>query len=131
MAEADFYPRIGVTGFIGYTADDVRLLFDEGSFTGLIVPNFQWKILNYGRLLNNVRGQDAQFRERVLDYQRAVLTAGQEVEDGLAGFLQYQAQRAAWKPAWRRRRLPWTRCRFSGRRGRPTSTGCSRRSRSW
>ena len=92
VAEADFYPRIGVTGFLGYSADDIRRLFEEGSFTGLIVPNFQWKVLNYGRILNNVRSQDAEFQERVLDYQRTVLTAGREVEDGLDGFLQYQAQ---------------------------------------
>ncbi len=92
VAEADFYPRIGATGFLGYTANDIRQLFEEDSFTGLIVPNFQWKILNYGRILNNVRSQDARFQELTLDYQRTVLTAGKEVEDGLAGFLQYQAQ---------------------------------------
>ena len=26
VAEADFYPRFGVSGFIGYAADDIRLL---------------------------------------------------------------------------------------------------------
>ena len=81
-----------MTGFLGYTSNDIRTLFEEDSFTGLIVPNFQWKILNYGRLLNNVRDQDARFQELVLDYQRTVLSAGREVEDGLSGFLQYQAQ---------------------------------------
>jgi len=92
VAEADFYPAIGVTGFIGYTADDLRHLFAESSFTGLILPNFQWKILNYGRILNNVRGQDAHFQEKVLEYQQTVLSAGREVEDALVGFLQYQLQ---------------------------------------
>ena len=92
VAEADFYPRISATGFIGYTADDIRHLFESGSLTGLILPNVQWKILNYGRILNNVREQDARFQERLLDYQRTVLTAGREVEDALVGFLQYQVQ---------------------------------------
>jgi len=92
VAEADFYPAIGVTGFIGYTADDLRHLFAESSFTGLILPNFQWKILNYGRILNNVRAQDAHFQEKVLEYQQTVLSAGREVEDALVGFLQYQLQ---------------------------------------
>jgi NodT family efflux transporter outer membrane factor (OMF) lipoprotein len=92
VAEADFYPQIGVTGFIGYAADDIRRLFAEKSFTGLILPNFQWKILNYGRILNNVRLQDARFQEKVLQYQQTVLTAGREVEDALVAFLQYQLQ---------------------------------------
>ncbi|HVS34780.1 MAG TPA: efflux transporter outer membrane subunit [Gemmataceae bacterium] len=92
VAEADFYPRIAATGFLGYTANDIRQLFAEDSLTGVIAPNFQWKILNYGRILNNVRSQDARFQELTLDYQRSVLSAAREVEDALAGFLQYQAQ---------------------------------------
>ena len=92
VAESDFYPHFGVTGFIGYAADDVRRLFGENSFTGLILPNFSWKILNYGRVLNNVRAQQARLQERALQYQQAVLTAGREVEDALVGFLQYQLQ---------------------------------------
>jgi NodT family efflux transporter outer membrane factor (OMF) lipoprotein len=92
VAEADFYPRIAVTGYIGYVADDITHLFGEGSWTGIILPSFQWKVLNYGRVLNNVRYQDALFRQRVLEYQQAVLTAGREVEDGLVAFVQNQVQ---------------------------------------
>ena len=67
------------------------------SFTGLIVPNFQWQILNYGRVRNNIRVQEARFQERALEYQQTVLRAGQEVEDALIGFVktQEQAQRLA------------------------------------
>jgi NodT family efflux transporter outer membrane factor (OMF) lipoprotein len=92
IAEADFYPRIGVTGFLGYAADDIQHLFAEQSFTGILLPNFQWKILNYGRILNNVRAQDALLKQRVLEYQQAVLNAGRETEDALGAFLQYQLQ---------------------------------------
>ncbi|QJX00316.1 efflux transporter outer membrane subunit [Frigoriglobus tundricola] len=92
VAEADFYPSVGVTGFIGYASTDIRRLFDENSFTGYILPNFQWKILNYGRIVNNVRTQDAKLQERVLSYQQTVLTAGREVEDALVSYVQYQSQ---------------------------------------
>ncbi|MGA2702931.1 MAG: efflux transporter outer membrane subunit [Isosphaeraceae bacterium] len=92
VAEADFYPQIGVTGFLGYAASDLRHLLAEQSFTGLILPTFSWKILNYGRVLNNVRNQDARFQEKVFQYQQTVLKAGQEVEDALVAFLQYQLQ---------------------------------------
>jgi NodT family efflux transporter outer membrane factor (OMF) lipoprotein len=92
VAEADFYPQIGVTGFLGYAASDIRRLFAEKSLTGLILPTFSWKILNYGRVLNNVRNQDARFQERVFQYQQTVLQAGREVEDALVAFLQYQLQ---------------------------------------
>ena len=92
VAEADFYPQIGVTGFLGYAASDIRRLFAEKSLTGLILPTFSWRILNYGRVLNNVRNQDARLQEKVFQYQQTVLKAGQEVEDALVAFLQYQLQ---------------------------------------
>jgi NodT family efflux transporter outer membrane factor (OMF) lipoprotein len=92
VAKADFYPSFGVSGFLGYAANDIRLLFASNSFTGYIFPSFQWKILNYGRIANNVRVQDAKFQERVLKYQQAVLNAGRETEDALVGFVEYQVQ---------------------------------------
>jgi NodT family efflux transporter outer membrane factor (OMF) lipoprotein len=92
VAEAAFYPTIGVNGFIGYVADDLSKLFEPKSFTGFIMPNFQWQVLNYGRVLNNVRYQEALLQQRILQYQQTVLTAGREVEDGLVAFIQYQLQ---------------------------------------
>ena len=53
-------------------------------------PSFQWNLLNYGRIRNNVRFQDARFQELVLAYQNTVLAANQEVENGLVTFLRAQ-----------------------------------------
>ncbi|MCX6926103.1 MAG: TolC family protein [Verrucomicrobia bacterium] len=49
---------------------------------------FVFPIFNYGRLINQVRVQDAQFQAAVLRYQNTVLSAQREVEDGLAAFTQ-------------------------------------------
>jgi outer membrane protein TolC len=57
-----------------------------------VLPSFQWKVLNYGRIANNVKLQDARFQERVLKYQQSVLNAGRETEDALVGFVQSQVQ---------------------------------------
>lgn len=81
-----------MTGFIGYTARDLKDLFAAANLTGFILPNFQWNVLNYGRIRNNIRTQDAQFQGAALRYQQAVLTAGREVEDALVAFLQAQQQ---------------------------------------
>ena len=53
-------------------------------------PSFQWNILNYGRILNNVRFQDATLQELVATYQQTVLNAEMEVENGLITFLRAQ-----------------------------------------
>ena len=92
IAQANYYPHFSINGFMGYTARDVKDLFQSASFTGLIFPTMQWNILNYGRILNNVRAQDANLRGKVLTYQQTVLRAGREVEDNLVAFLQTQVQ---------------------------------------
>jgi hypothetical protein len=53
-------------------------------------PTFKWNILEYGRILSNVRLQDAKFQELVATYQNTVLNAGEDVEDGLVTFLKAQ-----------------------------------------
>ena len=92
IAEADLYPRLGVTGFIGYAANDLSDLFASSNFTGFIIPSLRWNILNYGRIVNNVAAQDARLQAATFQYQQTVLTAGREVEDALVQFIQAQKQ---------------------------------------
>jgi NodT family efflux transporter outer membrane factor (OMF) lipoprotein len=92
IAESDFYPRLVVTGFIGYAAQDFSGLFDSNNLTAFVLPTLQWKILNYGRIVNNVRAQDALLEYSVAQYQQLVLRAGREVEDALVQFVQAQRQ---------------------------------------
>lgn len=92
IAEADFYPAISITGTLGYSAQQFSDLFRRSSFEGTVGPSFQWKILNYGRILGNVRLQKATFEQLVANYQQTVLQADQQVENGIVQFLQAQEQ---------------------------------------
>jgi NodT family efflux transporter outer membrane factor (OMF) lipoprotein len=92
IAEAEFYPHIAITGTFGFSAEHFNHLLRESAERGTIGPTFQWNILNYGRIVNGVRQQDAQFQSLVTAYQNTVLTAGQEVENGLVTFLESQEQ---------------------------------------
>jgi NodT family efflux transporter outer membrane factor (OMF) lipoprotein len=92
VAEANFYPHISITGTIGYSAEFFKTLFSQNALTGSVGPSFQWNILNYGRILNNVRLQEATFQALVVAYQNTVLTAAQDVENGLVTFLKSQEQ---------------------------------------
>jgi outer membrane protein TolC len=92
IAEADFYPRFALLGTIGFAAEHFNDLFGSGSLLGVIGPSFRWDILNYGRILNNVRVQDARFQGLAYTYQNTVLQAGREAEDGIVGYLNAQEQ---------------------------------------
>jgi NodT family efflux transporter outer membrane factor (OMF) lipoprotein len=87
VATADFYPQISINASWGWSAQRLKDLFAYGSFHELVGPSFSWPILNYGRILNNVRVQDAKFDQLVVSYQNTVLKAGEEVENGLVTFI--------------------------------------------
>jgi NodT family efflux transporter outer membrane factor (OMF) lipoprotein len=92
VAEADLYPTIFINGTIGYEAPDLAKLFEQKSFLGTITPNFRWNILNYGRIANNVHLQQARTQELIDTYQNQVLTAAQQVQTALRGFLRSRQQ---------------------------------------
>jgi NodT family efflux transporter outer membrane factor (OMF) lipoprotein len=87
VAEAEFYPHIAINSTFGWSAEHLNDLFRERALNGKFGPSFQWNILNYGRILSNVRFQDARFQESVAAYQNLVLSAGRDVENGLVTFL--------------------------------------------
>jgi NodT family efflux transporter outer membrane factor (OMF) lipoprotein len=93
IAEAEFYPQIAVTGVIGVEANQFADLFKSGASFGSVGPSLRWNILNYGRILNNVRAEDARFQQAALGYQQAVLQANAEAENAIVAFLRSQQRR--------------------------------------
>jgi NodT family efflux transporter outer membrane factor (OMF) lipoprotein len=97
VAEAQLYPAFSLFGTFGTVSSNIAghklsdLVMGKGITFGF-GPSFSWNILNYGQIINTVRVQDAKLQELLVDYQNTVLTAQQQVEDGLATFLQSRAQ---------------------------------------
>jgi NodT family efflux transporter outer membrane factor (OMF) lipoprotein len=99
IATADLFPSISISGSAGFEASDagglsLDNLFDGSSFVGSIGPTLSWPVLNYGRIRNNIRVQDAAFQEAAVNYQNTVLQAAAEVESALYGFLKAREQLA-------------------------------------
>jgi NodT family efflux transporter outer membrane factor (OMF) lipoprotein len=97
VAKADLYPAFSLIGSFGFVSTDLGKsslsdMFRWSSRDIQAGPSFQWNILNYGQITNNVRVQDARFQELLITYQNIVLTAQQEVEDSLVAFLKAQDQ---------------------------------------
>ena len=87
MAEAEFFPHVSLVGRLGYSAENPSSLFTPGSQVGLISPGFSWNILNYGRITNNVKAEEAVFEQLRLAYQSAVLDAAREAEDAMVAYV--------------------------------------------
>ncbi|MDB4639417.1 efflux transporter outer membrane subunit, partial [bacterium] len=87
IAAADLLPHLSVTGSVSLNANDFSELFKSSSTGGMIAPGFNWDILNYGRLANNVNLQRAQFQDLAVQYQQTVLDANAEAETAINTFL--------------------------------------------
>ncbi len=92
IAEADLYPAFSLFGTVGLAATNappasLSDFFTYKAVTFAFGPSFHWNILNYGQITNNVRVQDARLQARLIDYKNTVLTAQEEVENGIASFV--------------------------------------------
>ena len=93
VAEADLYPSFSLFGIIGFQSSDTNEssagdLFDSDSLFLSAGPSFSWNILNYGRIRNNIRVQDARYQQAIMNYRNTVLTAYREVEDAMIGVVE-------------------------------------------
>jgi NodT family efflux transporter outer membrane factor (OMF) lipoprotein len=94
LAEANLYPSFSLNGSLGLSAagstDTTRTgnsgfgqLFDTDSLTYAVGPSFVWPFLNYGRIRNSVRVQDARLQQALIAYRETALQAAREVEDAV------------------------------------------------
>jgi NodT family efflux transporter outer membrane factor (OMF) lipoprotein len=95
VATADLYPSISIGTIIGGLGQTDSGSPPQHGALALVNPQFTWNILNYGRLVNNVRLQDARTQELIALFQGRVLSAAQEVQTSLRAFLRSQEQAEA------------------------------------
>jgi len=91
LAKADLYPSFSLSGSIGLSAggpgdSSFGDLFSTDALGVSIGPSFVWPFLNYGRIKNNVRVQDARLQQALVNYRETVLQAAREAEDAIAGY---------------------------------------------
>jgi NodT family efflux transporter outer membrane factor (OMF) lipoprotein len=101
VAESDLYPHIAITGTLSWEAEKFADVFNNNALAGRVGPGFSWKILNYGRVWNNIWMEDARFRQAVLGYQETVLRAAEEAEGMIAAYLREKERLRATEDAVR------------------------------
>lgn len=87
MAMSELFPHLYINGGFGYSAMNNAALFTSPSFYGGVGPGLRWNIFNYGRLLNNVKMQDATFQVNVAKFQYSLVNAGKEVENSIVEYV--------------------------------------------
>jgi len=85
VARAAFYPSITLGPSVGFESRSLSSLFDASSLLWSLGASVSQPIFNGGRLAANVEVARANYDATVANYRRVVLTAMQEVEDGITG----------------------------------------------
>jgi multidrug efflux system outer membrane protein len=96
VATADLFPRVNITGFVGFLSGDVGRLF---STTGgndarawSITPAVSWAAFDMGSVRARLRASEAQSDAAAANYEKVVLTALEDTENSLVAYSARQAQ---------------------------------------
>jgi multidrug efflux system outer membrane protein len=85
-AKAAYFPRISLTGMLGFQSDQLSSLFRGASRTWSFVPQVTQPIFTAGRLKSNVKFARAQRELALIQYQQTIRTAFGEVSDALVQY---------------------------------------------
>jgi outer membrane protein, multidrug efflux system len=96
VATSDLFPRVNVTGFVGFLSGDVSRLFSttSGSSTQAwsITPTVSWAAFDIGSVRARLRASEAQSDAAAANYEKVVLTALEDTENSFVAYGARQAQ---------------------------------------
>jgi len=85
-AKAAYFPRISLTGLLGFQSNQLSNLFSGPSRAWSFVPQITQPIFTAGRLKSNVKFAKAEQELALVQYQQTIQTAFREVSDALVQY---------------------------------------------
>jgi outer membrane protein, multidrug efflux system len=86
VATADLFPRVTVTGFVGFLSGNSAQLGLASSRAWAISPVVTWPALDFGTAHARLRAAKAQSAGALADYQKAVLSALEDFENSCVNY---------------------------------------------
>lgn len=90
VAAADLFPRITISGVLGFLAGRGSLFATSDSRAWAVTPALTWAAFDLGSARARLRGAEAATREAVADYEHTVLRALEETENALSTYREQQ-----------------------------------------
>jgi multidrug efflux system outer membrane protein len=94
VAKASYFPRISLTGFLGFQSSELSNLFSGPAGVWQFAPQITQPIFTGGRLRSNEQLAKAQQELALIQYERVIQTAFREVADALIEYRKVREIRA-------------------------------------
>ena len=95
VATADLFPRVTVTGFVGFLSGNVGHLFStaggDDARAWSVAPSVSWPAFDLGSVRARLRGREAELDAASAAYAQAVLVALEDTENSFLGYAKQQA----------------------------------------
>jgi len=88
VALADYYPKLSLSGVLGFDSLSANHLFTAASFEPAATGAIQWRIFDFGKVDAEVKQAEGSNAEALAQYRSTVLKAAQDVEDAFVTLTQ-------------------------------------------
>ncbi|MES1923832.1 TolC family protein [Salinisphaera sp. T31B1] len=98
VATADLFPRVNVTGFVGFLSGNASDLFDfsaEAARAWSVTPTVSWAAFDFGSLRARLKATEAQADAALAGYHKAVLIALEDTRNSLTAYANEQRRLAS------------------------------------
>jgi multidrug efflux system outer membrane protein len=92
VATADLFPRVRVSGFIGFLSGDLSSFGSSGTQAWSIAPTVSWPALDMGGARARLKAQQAREDASLAAYDQTVLRALEDLENALVAYRQQQSR---------------------------------------
>ena len=92
-AISDYYPKISLSGALGFDSGDTSHLFTAGAFQPIGSGALRWRLFDFGKVDAEVKQARGANAEALAEYRQAVLKAAEDVENAFMSLAQTDARR--------------------------------------
>lgn len=92
VATADMFPRISLSGFVGFLGGEASGLVNGNNKAWSLTPSISWAAFDFGTVRARLRASKAQADGAAAEYEKAVLLALEDTENALTRYAKQQAR---------------------------------------
>lgn len=93
VAEAELYPKFSLFGTIGLSSEDFANFFKRSAANFSFGPQFSFNVFDRDRLRAAVQVENSRQEQSLLNYEKSILLALEEVENTMVSFVNEQLRR--------------------------------------